>query len=270
MTTSLRNSALEQMRANRLALGVLLRQARTVETIGAMAACGFDWIFLDLEHGTMPLDTVAQISYTAQKCGIAPIVRVPIMDVRLAARAMDNGAMGVIMPRVETAEQARHIAASLRYPPVGHRGMIGTLPHFDFSPPPVGEATRQMDAANLVVLLIETPQAVAHIEEIAAVDGVDVLLVGGNDLSLEMGIPGQYMQPAFRDAVQKVANAARRHGKFSGLGGVYDPQTLAGFLSMGMRFIVSGADIAFMLAGAQERAGFLRALEASGTAPTGM
>jgi 4-hydroxy-2-oxoheptanedioate aldolase len=261
MATELKNSALEKMRANHLALGVLLRQARTVETVGAMAACGFDWIFLDLEHGTMPLDTVAQISYTAQKCGIAPIVRVPIMDVRLAARAMDNGALGVIMPRVETADQARHIAASLRYPPMGHRGVIGTLPHFDFKAPPVGEATRQMDAANLIVLLIETPEAVANIEEIAAVEGVDVLLVGGNDLTLEMGIPGQYTNPQFRDAVAKVAGAAQRHGKFSGLGGVYDPETLAGFLSMGMRFIVSGADISFMLAGAQERANFLRKLD---------
>lgn len=261
MAAELKNSALEKMRGNHLALGVLLRQARTVETVGAMAACGFDWIFLDLEHGTMPLDTVAQISYTAQKCGIAPIVRVPIMDVRLAARAMDNGALGVIMPRVETAEQARHVAASLRYPPAGHRGVIGTLPHFDFKAPPVGEATRQMDAANLIVLLIETPQAVANIEEIAAVEGVDVLLVGGNDLTLEMGIPGQYTNALFRDAVAKVADAAQRHGKFSGLGGVYDPETLAGFLSMGMRFIVSGADISFMLAGAQERANFLRKLD---------
>src|SRR5690606_5099204 len=159
------------------ALGILLRQARTVELVGALAAAGYDWIFLDLEHGSQPLDTISQIAYTAQKCGIAPIVRVPIMDVRLAARAMDNGAMGVILPRVETADQAREIATTLRYPPLGHRGFTGSLPHFDFTLPPAHEATRQLEAASLIVVMIETPQAIANIDEIAAVDGIDVLLV---------------------------------------------------------------------------------------------
>lgn len=261
MTTTLQNKALERMRANQLALGITLRQARTVETVGAMAACGFDWIFLDLEHSTMPLDTAAQLSYAAQKSGITPIVRVPIMDVRSAARILDNGAMGIIMPRVETVEQAREIASSLRYPPKGHRGIVGTLPHFDFKPPAIGEATRQMDQSTLIIAMIETPKAVANVETLAAVEGIDVLLVGGSDLTLEMGIPGQFDNREFRDAVSKVAEAAKRNGKFSGLGGVYEPKMLSTFLDYGVRFIVSGADISFMLSGAQERAGFLRGLE---------
>src|SRR4051812_3677208 len=126
----LNNRALEKMRAGKLALGVLLRQARTVDIVKAMRSCGFDWLFIDMEHGSLSLDCAAQLCIAALEGGVTPIVRVPIMDIRMAARALDNGALGVILPRVETAAQTVEIAQALRYAPAGHRSVIGTLPHF--------------------------------------------------------------------------------------------------------------------------------------------
>jgi 4-hydroxy-2-oxoheptanedioate aldolase len=259
----LRNSALEKMRADELALGVLLRQARTGDIAGAMAACGLDWLFLDLEHGSMTSDTAAQISVAALACGIAPIVRTPIMDLGCATKAMDNGALGIIMPRIETVLQAQTVAKALRYPPMGHRGVIGMLPHFNFQPPPLAEATREMDHANLIALLIETPLGVQNIEAIAAVEGIDLLLIGSNDLSLEMGIHGQFHHPEFDASLRKVIAAGLRNKKFVGLGGIDDSTLIGKYVELGVRFIQSGADISLLMSAAAQRSAELRKLHSS-------
>ena len=256
----IRNSALEKLRAGELALGVLLRQARTVDTVKAMRTCGFDWLFIDMEHGSLSTDSAAQLCVAALECGVAPIVRVPIMDTRTAARMLDNGALGIIMPRVESGGQAQTVAADLRYAPAGHRSVIGTRPHFDFQPPPLADATRFMDAATLLVVIIETPTAVQNVEEIAGVPGIDVLLVGSNDLSLEMGIHGQFSRPEFDAAVQTVFAAAARHGKYIGIGGISDESIMGKYIAQGARFIPTLADIQYMMLAASARTASLRKL----------
>ena len=258
----LRNRALDKMRAGELALGVLLRQARTVDIAGAMLACGYDWLFIDLEHGSMSLDYAGQICSAALAVGIAPIVRTPIMDIRMAAKAMDNGALGVILPRIETVEQARRVASSLRYAPAGHRSVIGTLPHYNFQPPPLAQATQEMDKVNLLALLVETPLAIENIDAIAAVDGIDVLLIGSNDLTLEMGIHGQFRHPDFDAAVRKVIAAGKKHGRFIGLGGIADESIMRPYIEAGVRMIPAGADIQFLMSAATQRAEALRKLQA--------
>jgi 2-keto-3-deoxy-L-rhamnonate aldolase RhmA len=256
----LKNQALDKLRTGELALGVLLRQARTVDIVKAMHACGFDWLFIDMEHGSLSTDSAAQLCVAALACGIAPIVRAPIMDTRTAAKMLDNGALGVIMPRVETAEQAKTVASDLRYAPAGHRSVIGTLPHFDFQPPPLAEATRIMDAATLLVVIIETPTAVENVEAIAAVPGIDVLLIGSNDLTLEMGIHGQFSHPDFDAAVQRVRAAAARHGKYLGLGGIADEAILANYIAQGARFIPTLSDLQYLMLAATQRTASLRKL----------
>ncbi len=248
------------MRAGELALGVLLRQARTVDMVKAMRSCGFDWLFIDMEHGSLSTDSAAQLCVAGLECGVTPIVRAPIMDTRTASKMLDNGALGIIMPRVETGEQARTIASQLRYAPAGHRSVIGTLPHFDFMPPPLSEATRIMDAATLLAVIIETPTAVENIEEIAAVPGIDVLLIGSNDLTLEMGIHGQFAHPQFDDNVKRVIAAGARHGRHVGLGGIADEAIMGKYIAQGVRFIPTLADIQYMMIAATQRTTSLRKL----------
>ena len=258
--TELKNSARARLDAGELALGVGLRQARTVDTAMAMAACGFDWLFIDLEHGSMDLDMAAQISVAALGVGIAPIVRVPNGAYAMATRALDNGALGIVIPHVDTAAEATEVVAALKYPPAGHRSIAGAIPQFGFAPPDLATATVALNRAGLVVVMIETAAAVANADAIAAVPGVDVLLIGTNDLAGDLGITGNYADDRIVAAYETVIAACRAHAKWPGLGGVYDAQLLERYIGLGMRFILTGSDLSFMMAAARERTALLRAL----------
>ena len=255
---NVRNPARERLQKGELCLGIGLRQARTVDVAAAMASCGFDWLFIDLEHGTMPLDTAVQISVAALTAGISPVVRVPSRQYSLATRVLDGGALGIVMPHVDTAEEARAIVGHLKYPPLGHRSMAGGMAYFGFRAVPTGEAAATMNAETLVVVMLETPQAIANAEAIAAVEGVDVLLIGTNDLMMEMGFPGQFGHAEVARAYDKVIAACRKHRKWPGMGGVYSEELLAKYVGMGMRMIIAGNDFGLLMAGATQRAKFLR------------
>src|SRR5689334_23622025 len=200
MPATVGNPAREKLEAGQLSLGVGVRLTRSVEIAAAMASVGFDWLFLDMEHGTMSLDACAQIAAAAIEAGIAPIARVPNGQYAIATRALDNGALGIVMPHVDTASEAREVVNRLKYPPVGHRSMGGIGPHYGLRAASSGEAASALNAANLTVVMLETPTAIANAEEIATVPGVDVLLIGTNDLCAEMGIHGDFGKDRVSDA----------------------------------------------------------------------
>ncbi|HEX7967946.1 MAG TPA: aldolase/citrate lyase family protein [Stellaceae bacterium] len=257
---TLRNPARERLVKGELSLGIGLRQARTVDTAAIMATCGYDWLFIDLEHGTMPLDTAVQISCAALTAGITPLVRVPSGQYALATRALDGGALGIVMPHVDTADEAKAVVDHLKYAPLGHRSVAGGQAFLGFRPVPLAEATRTINDESLVVVMLETPQAIANAEAIAAVPGVDVLLIGTNDLAMEMGLPGQFGHAEVARAYERVIAACRRHGKWPGMGGVYVEDLQAKYIGLGMRMILSGNDLSLMMAGATQRTKFLRGL----------
>jgi 2-keto-3-deoxy-L-rhamnonate aldolase RhmA len=257
---TIRNIAKERLEAGELALGVGLRQARTVDIAKIMKTAGFDFLFIDGEHNAMSVDMAGQISNAAQDAGITPIVRVPGFQHFHASRALDAGAQGIVVPHVDTAEIAAQMVDHCRYPPKGHRSVTGALPQIDFAALPLGEATAAINAATLVVVMLETPLAIGNVDEIAAVPGLDVLLVGTNDLCLEMGIPGQLDHPRVVDAFERIVAACRAHGKYAGLGGVYVPSLIERYIGMGFRLILTGTDLSFMLGAAKERAAAVRAM----------
>ena len=253
------NPARERLEKGELAIGMGLRQARTVDIAKAAKTCGYDWLFIDLEHNAMSIDGAVQISVAALDAGIAPIVRAPWMEHWIATRALDGGALGVVMPHVDTAEEARIVVDRLKYPPVGHRSVAGSLPQLDFAPGAIGDAIEALNAATLVVVMVETPAAVANADAIAAVEGVDVLLVGTSDLTAEMGIPGALGDDRVAHAYATVIAACRKHGKWPGMGGVYADDLLARYIGMGMRMILAGSDLSFMMAAAKLRSESVRA-----------
>jgi 4-hydroxy-2-oxoheptanedioate aldolase len=255
---SVRNVAREKLDQGQLSLGVGIRTTRSVEVAKMMATAGFDWLFLDMEHGTMSLDACAQIAAAALDAGIAPIARVPNGQYSIATRALDNGAMGIVMPHVDTAAEAREVVEKLKYPPIGHRSVGGWGPHYQLAKLSTGDAVTALNAANLTVVMLETPKAIANADEIAAVPGVDVLLIGTNDLCAEMGIPGDFGHERVADAYQKMIAASRKHGKHPGMAGIYNEPIMQRYIGMGARFILSGADAAFLMAGATQRTNFLR------------
>lgn len=256
---TLRNVAREKLEQGRLSLGVGVRTTRSVEIAKMMATAGFDWLFLDMEHGTMSLDACAQIAAAALDAGIAPIARVPNGQYSIATRALDNGAMGIVMPHVDTAAEAREVVEKLKYPPVGHRSVGGWGPHYQLGKLNTGDAVKALNAANLTVVMLETPTAIANAAEIASVPGVDVLLIGSNDLCAEMGIPGEFGNDRLAGAYSTMIEACRKHNKFPGMAGIYNEAIMPRYIEMGARFILSGQDASFMMAGAQLRTEFLNA-----------
>ncbi len=252
------NRALDRLKADEVALGVGVRLARSVEIAKMMRASDYDWLFIDLEHGSLSLETVSQISIAAADNNIAPIVRVPTGQWDIASRALDSGAQGIVMPHIDTAEDARQAVHHLRFPPVGHRATLGGMPQYDYQPVKATQVAKEINAITLLAPMIESPEAVENAEAIAAVDGVDVLFIGVNDLAEGMGISGQLDAPRVADAVAEVARAAKAHGKFSGIGGIGDAALMRRYIDMGMRFILGGNDFAFMMAAARQRAKVLR------------
>ena len=256
-----RNHALAQLRAGKLAIGMGLRQARTVDIAQIAKTAGFDWLFIDCEHSSMGTDTAAQISCASLAVGVSPIVRVPGYEHYLASRMLDNGAQGVVVPHVDTAEMAKRVADHCRFPPVGKRSMGGGLQQVGFAPMPVGEMAKAVNEETLVVVMIESPEGVKNCEAIAATPGIDALLIGTNDLCFEMGIPGKFDDPKVEDAYRKVIAACRKHGKFPGMGGLYTAPYLEKYTGMGVQLILSGSDFAFLTRAATAQATLVRGYE---------
>lgn len=252
------NTAKERLSQGALSIGIGVRGVRGVEIARLMKTAGFDWLFIDLEHGATSVETAYTICVAALDAGIAPLVRVPHGESSLGTRCLDAGALGVVMPHVDTPEVAREMVQAFRFAPLGKRSIGGGYPQFGFAPVPAAEVVPALNAATLVVAMIETPLAVENAERIAAVPGIDALLMGTNDLCLEMGIPGQLEDERVVAAVDAVIAACRKHSKWPGLGGVYGKELLKRYVARGMRLVLAGNDISLLLAAAKDQAGFVR------------
>jgi 4-hydroxy-2-oxoheptanedioate aldolase len=250
------NLARERLQRGELSLGVGVRVLRSVEVAKAMKSAGFDWLFIDLEHGALSIETAAQMCLAGLDVGISPLVRVPNGEYSLATRLLDNGALGIVVPHVETAEEAGTIVDRLRYPPLGHRGVFSIMPQFDYKPNT--DMTALLNMSNLIAVMLESANAIANAEAIAAVPGIDVLMIGTNDLCIEMGVPGQLGHPTIVDAYARMITACRKYAKWPGMGGVYDDDLMRRYIDMGARFILAGGDLGFLMDGAAKRAAHLR------------
>jgi 2-keto-3-deoxy-L-rhamnonate aldolase RhmA len=256
------NKARERLAAGQLAVGMGLRQARTVDIGRVLAACGFDFAFIDMEHNSMGIDTAAQIAVACHDAGVTPLVRVPGYEHYLATRLLDAGAMGIVFPHVDSAEQARALVDGCKYPPVGHRSLGGPMAQLGFRPYPRAASSAAVNREVLLVMMLETPGAIGEADAIAAVPGVDVLMIGTNDLTLEMGIAGQYEDPRVLRAYEAVRAACDKHGKYLGMGGIYDHPNMERYVKLGARFILGGSDITFLMTAGQARVDFLRGVHA--------
>jgi 2-keto-3-deoxy-L-rhamnonate aldolase RhmA len=255
------NHTLRQLREGKLAVGLGVRNARTVDIAQMLKTCGFDWAFLDCEHSSMELDTAAQLAAASLSAGVTPLVRVPGLEHWHASRLLDNGAQGIVFPHIEDEAQARRAVEACRFPPLGHRSMGGGLPQVGFASLPVGETARLVNEQTVVVVMIESPRGVANCEEIAALPGVDALLIGTNDLCFEIGIPGQFGDPRVAEAYRKVIAACRKHGKFAGMGGMYTPELIERHVAMGVQLVLSGSDFSLLMQAGAARAALVRSLQ---------
>jgi staphyloferrin B biosynthesis citrate synthase len=256
--SSLKNPVIERMRAGDVSLGMIVRLARSGDVARIAKTTGHDFIFIDRQHSLFSLETVGHIAQAALGCGVAPLVRVRSCHDGDTSVILDNGATGIIFPDVNSAADAKAAVDACKFAPVGKRSVSAGYPVFDLKPVPLAESVPALNATTLVVCMIETVEGLANVEEIAAVDGVDVLHVGCNDLLADMGKPGTFGSPEMIAAVEKVMAAAKANGKFAGLGGDRDIERQARFIRGGVQFVTTQSDIAFLMAEASRRTGTLR------------
>ena len=251
----LRNTVKEKLARDEVVVSMTVRLVRNVEIARIARTAGFDTLYVDLEHSSFSLDTCGQICMAALEVGIAPFVRVPANTPEYISRVLAGGALGVIAPHIRSADEAKAVVRAAKFPPLGERSNAGGLPHLHFRAFPVAEAYAALNDATMVVVQFESAAALAQAEEIVAVDGVDMVLVGLNDLLADWGIPGEYDHQRVREAYAKTIAACRQRGKHCGVGGLATrPDLVAEFVKMGARYVSTGTDLAFLLSACTARA----------------
>lgn len=250
-----------KLNAGELVLCMGIAQARTVDIPMIAAACGFDAISVDLEHTSTSLETTSMLCASAIGFGLTPMVRVPCHDHQYMTRVIDTGAVGVTVPHVDTRAQAERIVEICKFPPIGRRSVHGPSPVNRYLPMPITEALEVVNSRTFLAAMLETPDAIERADEIAGVAGLDMILLGPYDLSAEMGILGQFTHPAFREAVETAAEACRRNNKIFGIAGIPDPELLAEYIGLGLRFVNAGNDVGYFRQAARAHADLLRKLK---------
>jgi 2-keto-3-deoxy-L-rhamnonate aldolase RhmA len=256
-----RNGVKDKLARDEVVLSMTVRLVRTVEIAVIARTAGFDSIYIDVEHSSFSLDTTGQICMASLAVGITPFVRVPSISSDCISRVLDGGALGVIAPHIQSPQDAARVVRAAKFPPLGDRSFAGALPHFQFRTFPSAEVFAALNEATMVIVMIESAEALAAVDEIAAVDGVDLLFIGTNDLCSSLGIPGQLEHDVIRNAYARGIDACRRHGKHLGVGGLSAYPKLAGELvKLGARYVSTGTDLSFLLNSATARAKQMRDL----------
>ena len=210
------NTVKQALKEGRTQLGCSCFQLRSPDAVRALAAAGLDWVFFDAEHGAFGLETLQDLMRVAVASGLCPIVRVADLQYALIARALDCGAQGVLLPRVESPELLEKAVSWTRFPPMGTRGYGLAAPQLDYEPISIPDAIAHVNDNVLVVLQIETRAALERIDELLSVPNIDAVLIGPGDLSISLGVPGELDHPSLsrpskRSAIAATAPVSRRH-----------------------------------------------------------
>lgn len=236
------NHVKQKVQWGQIAIGTFLMEFNTTG-IGRLAAeAGAEFAVFDMEHTGWGLETIRQLMATTGGTNMVPLVRIPATEYHFIARALDMGAMGIMSPMVENADQAARMVAAAKYPPVGRRGAAFTIAHDNYTGGDIVEKIQTANSQTLLLAQIETAAGVRHVEEIAAVPGIDVLWIGHFDLSNSLGIPGQFEHPQFQAALSAVLAACRKHGKVPGFM-ASDVPTGKRLLDQGFRMLAYSGDL---------------------------
>src|SRR5262249_37729990 len=249
----LRNHVKDKLARGEVVASMTVRLVRGVEIARIARTAGFDTLYVDMEHASFSLETTGQICIAALEVGITPLVRVPGLNE--FPRVRDAGALGGIAPHVQSADEARVYVKAAKFPPLGERSAAGPLPHLQYRSFPAAQADAALNDATMIIVQFESEQALTRANEIAAVDGVDLVMIGSNHLLPDWGLTGQDTHPRLREGHTKTIAACRKHGKHVGVGGLASrPQLAAEFVALGARYVSTGTDLGFVLAACTAKA----------------
>jgi 2-keto-3-deoxy-L-rhamnonate aldolase RhmA len=220
----------------------------SVEAAAQIATFGFDFLWIEMEHSPITLETLRHMVLATRGLNTLPFARVPVNELWTAKRVLDMGVAGVMFPFSSTPDLARQAAAACHYPPHGRRGSGAGLAKFAWPDP-----DRYSDSADenvTVIIIIEEARAVEHIDEIAATPGVDAMFIGTSDLSFSLGLRGDQKHPMLHEAVAKVVEAGKRHGKAVGRP-AQTPDQVKQYIDQGFQLFQAPTEIGFLTAGAK-------------------
>lgn len=237
----------QRLRQRDVVLGQMVLELFTPGIGPMLAACGMEFVIYDMEHGRCDISQLAEMVASCRGSNILPMARVPDASFRPLSRVLDIGARGVMVPRVETREQAEEIVAQLKYAPLGKRGVALGIAH-DLYQAGDGGAFAEINEETTVIVLLETVKAFENLDAILSVPGIDIAWMGHYDLTVSMGIPAQFDHPRFLDAMDALVSACRRHGVAPGF---LPPTSTAAvhWIEKGFRVISLGSDIGVFLDG---------------------
>jgi 2-keto-3-deoxy-L-rhamnonate aldolase RhmA len=222
---------------------------------------GCEFVLFDMEHSGVSIETMKMQLALCRGLDIVPFVRVPTTGYQYIARLLDLGVMGLMVPMVETPEQAQYIVDCCRYPPAGRRGAVFGGAHDDYTAGSVTEKIKEIHERTLIICQIETELGAQNVDKIAQVKGVDCLWVGHFDLSNFLGIPAQFDHPKFQQAIRDVIAACKKHKKIPGFMAM-DEKWAKEYVQKGFRLIAYGIDSALMQRGLSSGIETLRAAAA--------
>jgi 4-hydroxy-2-oxoheptanedioate aldolase len=211
-----------------------------------LATAGFDFIYIDMEHSCLSIETVGDLCFAALAAGLVPIVRPPGKDPHLLARPLDNGAMGLLIPHVDSREEAEAVIKAVRFPPLGERGMNLMGPHTGFCRANGEEYVRSTHAETILMVQIESERGINNLDKILSVDGVDGGVIGRADLSSDLGLPGQTNHPEVARRVEMLIAACHRHKKIPGLL-VQDIASAKEWISKGIRLVPYANEVSLLV-----------------------
>ncbi len=244
------NKVKRALKRGETVFGTMIADFRMPAIANILAEVGFDFMFIDMEHGPYTIEHVDTLCRVARLAGITPLVRVPDAQYHLMSRPLDAGAQGLMIPRIRSREQVEFIVQSVKYPPFGQRGASVLKGHSDYHAEPVADFVRQANEENLTILQIELKEAIDCIDDLLSVPGVDVALIGPNDLSLSLGIPDQMTHPLLVESVQKVVDSCQRHGVVAGMH-IGSIEILQYWMKQGMRMITWSTPLHMMMGAAK-------------------
>src|SRR5512136_443634 len=197
--------------------GMMIRQARDPGAPAIYAAAGYDFVFIDMEHGNYSMETVADLIRGAKSAGIAPVIRIPHLETHFISRVLDAGAEGIMVPMTSTRVQAEAIVRYSKFTPIGVRGFGTQTGQTDYKPLKTVEFMKEANENTLIIAQIETREAIENIDAILGVEGIDVGLIGPNDLSISLGIPDQMGSELLKKAIDKVVETGNKRRKATGI-----------------------------------------------------
>jgi 2-keto-3-deoxy-L-rhamnonate aldolase RhmA len=235
----------ERLRNGDLLIGTMVSELRNPNIVYMLAQSGYDFFIIDNEHGAYSPETVSDLISAARGADIAPVVRIPEIRRETILKPLDSGAAGLLVPQVNTAEQAREIIFHAKYPPEGNRGVALRRAHSGYRRVTPSEYLKEANTETFIAVQAETPASIDNLESIAAVPGIDAVFVGPFDLSVSLGIPGQVNHPREVQSIDRIVEVCRKHNLITGIQ-LFEASGIKAWVEKGMRFVSYSSDVGLL------------------------